>query len=248
MRLKLPFKSSDEVSAKLDAIARENTALVERIAAVQKRFQSMARSIWRVEEDERRRIARELHDNLGQQLTAAQLRLEKLPASDDRDAAAELVASALNDTRNLSRLLRPSVLDDLGLEAALQWLARNTRDNAGLPVKLSGSIDRRLDDETETMLFRIAQEALTNAVKHAKAARAEIAISRSGNLIEMRIRDNGDGFDVDEKFAETENTTVGLAGMRDRVAFFGGDFVINSSPGRGTTLTVSLETTPFKKA
>lgn len=234
-------------AARLADLELENARLVERIAAAQQRFRGLARAIWRVEEDERRRIARELHDNLGQMMTALRLRIERLPPGEDRDAAAELATQALADMRNLSRLLRPAVLDDLGLFAALQWLARNFRENAGLPVKAEGGLDIRLDEDSETMLFRVAQEALTNTVKHANATRADLTLTRVGDRVEMRIRDNGDGFDASAIDADPENAGVGHFGMRDRVAFFGGEFVVSSAPGRGATITVVLPVMERKK-
>lgn len=227
----------------LDKIAKlelENARLLESLSGIQQRFRQLARAVWRVEEDERRRLARELHDNLGQELTALRLRLERLPAGEDRDAAVAIAAQALEDVRNLSRLLRPPVLDDLGLAAALEWLARRMREDAGLPVRVTGSIDADLDDETETLLFRIAQEGLTNVVKHAEATRAEIILQRVADRLELRIRDNGRGFDAARLSSGETSAGVGLAGMRDRVALFGGDLVVSSAPGRGTTVCVTI--------
>lgn len=231
-------RREDETAQRISALERENDRLLASVAGMQKRFRRLARAVWRVEEEERRRIARELHDNLGQVLTALRLRIERLPEGGDRDAAVELATGAQEDVRRLSQLMRPPVLDDLGLEAALNWLARQVRENAGLPVRVSGTLDARFDQETETLLFRIAQEALNNALKHAEATRAEISFNRMGDRFEMHIRDNGRGFDASA--LDVDKAGVGLAAMRDRAGLFGGEFVINSSPGNGTVISVSL--------
>lgn len=219
----------------IDELRRESDRLLQGVAAMQERFRRLARAVWRVEENERQRLARELHDNLGQQLTALRLRLERLPAGADRDAAIDIAGRAIEDARTMSRLLRPPVLDDLGLDAALHWLARQIAENAGLPVRVSGSLDRRLDSQSETVLFRIAQEALTNVVKHAGATRAELHFRRVGDRVELRIRDNGRGFD-----AAAAESGVGLPGMRDRAELFGGELVVSSAPGGGTAVSATI--------
>jgi signal transduction histidine kinase len=234
-----PQKRDDGALQKIEALERKNAELLGSLDGIQSRFRSLARAVWRVEEGERRRLARELHDNLGQVLTALRMRLERLPQGEERNEAIAMASQALEDVRNLSRLLRPPVLDDLGLLAALQWLARRMGEDAGLPANVTGSLDVELDDETETLLFRIAQEALTNVAKHAGATRAEILVQRVANRIELRIRDNGRGFAVESLSAEGA-TGVGLAGMRDRVAFLGGELVISSAAGKGTTVCATV--------
>ncbi len=233
-------KDRDAIAERLAVLERENAALLKNAFEIQQRFQRMARAVWRVEENERRRLASELHDNLGQVLTALRMRLERLPDGVERDAAVETAAQALEDIRNLSRLLRPPVLDDLGLKAALDWLARRTREDMGLPVHVVNELDAKLDADLETLVFRIIQEALTNTAKHANATRVEIYLRRFADRLELRVRDNGDGFDPRLINSEDSPKGVGLAGMRDRVSFFGGDLIINSSPGRGATIKASV--------
>jgi signal transduction histidine kinase len=217
----------------------DNARLLESLGGIQQRFRRLARAVWRVQEDERRRLARDLHDDLGQTLTALRHRLERLPPGESREAALELAAQALDDVRELSRLLRPPVLDDLGLSAGLNWLGRRVRENSGLPVRVSASLDVPLDPETETLLFRIAQEALTNAVRHADATRVNLSLCRVADRLELRVHDNGKGFEP-SVLEDTGETGVGLAGMRDRVALFGGELVISSAEGRGTTVSATL--------
>ncbi|MEX2495942.1 MAG: ATP-binding protein, partial [Woeseia sp.] len=175
-------------------IEREYARLVAELEAAQQQYRGLARGVWRVQEDERRNLARELHDELGQLLTALIHRLERL-ADHHRDSCVELAREALGRVRKLSRLLRPPVLDDLGLAAALNWLARQVREHAGLDVSVKASATTaRFEPEIETLLYRIAQEALTNALRHAGANRAEIELERIGSELELSIRDDGCGF------------------------------------------------------
>lgn len=224
---------------RVDALARENERLFTELADMQQDFSRLARSSWRVQEDERRHLARELHDHLGQMLTALVHRLERSPQGSDE--CTELARQALEDTRELSRILRPQVLDDLGLGAALEWLGRRAGETAGIDVAVSVDDlpeDRR-DPDLESLLFRIAQEALNNVTKHARAAHASVSLKRSGNRLELRIRDDGIGFESEGMVAD-EDRGIGLAGMTDRVRLFGGDLAISSAPGKGTAITVTV--------
>ncbi|MBY6204467.1 sensor histidine kinase [Halomonas denitrificans] len=231
------------VEERVDALVRENERLFAELGAVQQEFSRLARSSWKVQEDERRHLASELHDHLGQMLTALVHRLERPDA--DRPACAELARQALEDTRELSRILRPQVLDDLGLGPALEWLARRAGETAGIEVDVSiESLSAGVDDpDLESLLFRIAQEALNNVVKHARAERVRIALSRSGDRVELRIRDDGVGFAPDRLDADGERG-IGLTGMTDRVGLFGGDLTIVSAPGKGTSITASVRLQP----
>ena len=236
------------LAGRVDRLARENAAMFERLLADERRFRALARSAWRVQEAERRRLAGELHDGLGQSLTALKIRLERLAgeAGPEHPAlaaplaeAVEAAAQALADTRRLSHLLRPRVLDDLGLVPALKWLARTVSEWAGFAVDFEhqGVGEERLDPDAETLLFRVAQEALNNAVKHSDAAGAALRLERSGERLSLAVRDRGRGFDP----AGTAGAAgSGLAGMRDRVELFGGRLAIDSAPGRGTEVRAEL--------
>jgi len=220
-------------------IEREYAHLFAELEATQQRYQGLARGVWRVQEEERRNLARELHDELGQLLTALIHRLERLD-DERRDSCVELAREALGRVRKLSRLLRPPVLDDLGLAAALNWLARQAREHAELEVAVKTSAElARVEPEIETLIYRIAQEALTNAIRHAGARRAEIELERLGNELELRIRDDGRGFDS-ESLARGGATGSGIGGMRDRLALFGGTLAVRSAPGRGTEVLATL--------
>lgn len=231
--------SEPRVNEGVARIEQEYARLFAELEATQQRYQGLARGVWRVQEDERRNLARELHDELGQLLTALIHRLERL-ADDERESCVELAREALGRVRKLSRLLRPPVLDDLGLAAALNWLARQAREHANLDVTVNTSAAlARIEPDMETLVYRIAQEALTNAIKHAGARRTEIQLERLGNELELRIRDDGQGFDPHSVGRDGAQGT-GLGGMRDRVALFGGTLAVRSAPGRGTEIIATL--------
>jgi two-component system, NarL family, sensor kinase len=239
-------------------ITRENERVFQRLIEGERRFRGLAKAVWKVQEDERRRLARELHDGLGQTLTALTNQLEHLQRKlDERNAeelasrladSVEMARLALNETRELSRLLRPPVLDDLGLGAALSWLARTLEQRTSLRVDLLlEGLDERLDPDLETLVFRLVQESLTNVLRHAGVGRAAVAVSRDTEFLELRIADQGRGFDVGAALAGREAASgAGLRGMRDRLELFGGRLELVSTPGEGTLVSavVPLLETP----
>ena len=241
----------------LDAIARdvarmasENARLLARLGEGERRFRSISRGILRIQEAERGRISRELHDGVGQSLTALKLELEVLGRESGRDAVlaarlAELVRiadRALQDVRQLSRLLRPPMLDELGLEPTLRWLARAMQSGAGLSVDLAvEGLDERIPPDLETIVFRLVQEALTNAAKHSGAPMASVRVRRAGERVLLDVRDGGRGFDAARALAAGGDAPGGgLRGMRDRVHLFGGRFEARSEPGAGAAIEVEL--------
>jgi len=251
----IPPQSADPMHDIVDRvrdITRANERLFARLIEGERRFRGLAKAVWKVQEDERRRLARELHDGLGQTLTALTHQLERLrekageaPGSSPPDLIArlgdsvELARLALNESRELSRLLRPPVLDDLGLPAALSWLARTLEERTGLKVALDlGLFDQRLDPDLETLVFRLVQESLTNVLRHAGVGQAQVAVRRAGDVLELRVADTGRGFDPRDFLAIGAATTgSGLRGMRDRLELFGGRLEIVSEPGRGTLVS-----------
>ncbi|HZD52737.1 MAG TPA: sensor histidine kinase [Woeseiaceae bacterium] len=231
-----------EIIERVRQISAENERLVRHLADGESRFRRLARAAWRVQEEERRGIALEMHDGLGQVLTALINHLQHSPsaaAEADRDRAVALAQSALTEVRRLSRALRPSVLDDLGLGAALRWLSRTTSESSEVAIALAVPDRLTLDEETETIVFRVVQEALTNVVKHSGATRARISIEQQEGSLRVAIVDNGCGFDADGVLAGTDGG-LGVRGMRDRAALFGGELGIESAPGEGTMLTLDL--------
>lgn len=230
------------------ALAKERT--LARLAERESRFRSLAREVWKMQEEEQRRLARGLHDGLGQTLTALTHQLERLRRKVDATSSAELasgladsvamVRMALDEGRELSRLLRPPVLDDLGLAAALSWLARTLETRTGLKVDLAADgLDERLHPDIETLVFRLVQEALNNVLRHAGVDRAEVAVQLFGDRLELQVSDAGRGFDP-RAGEDDEVAGSGLRGLRDRLELFGGSLELVSAPGKGTRLCAEI--------
>ncbi|WP_119718693.1 sensor histidine kinase [Cognatilysobacter tabacisoli] len=224
----------------LRELRREYEALLDRLQRNEREFRRLGRAVWRVQEDERRRLARDLHDGIGQNLTALKHRLSQLgEATDDPDvrsglaAAVQLCADTLEDTRELSRLLRPPILDDLGLEAALRWLARSVGESAGIEVGVEIEPLPALDGDLQTLLFRVAQEALNNAAKHAQASQVLLRVVARAGLLQLQVVDDGRGCDPD---AALRSGGSGLGGMRERLRLYDGRLDMHSAPGEGTRL------------
>ena len=245
-----------EVVDRVRRITEANERLFHELIGGERRFRALARSVWSVQEAERRRLARELHDGIGQTLTALKHQLDVVAQAADgipgpalarlRDAAA-LAAQALRDTRELSHLLRPQILDDLGLAPALRWLARTFQERTGTRVELELAVDGRLSPELETLAFRLVQEALNNVAKHARAADARVRVELVRGELALSVEDSGRGFDPPAVGASSsgggaaggparEASGAGLRGMRDRVELFGGRIEIASRPGHGTRI------------
>jgi two-component system, NarL family, sensor histidine kinase DevS len=202
------------------------------------------RRVVEAQELERKRLARELHDETGQALTSILLGLKPLEqgASSDADRAAlsflrELVVTTLQDVRRLAVELRPSALDDFGLATAVERLAETFREQTGVQVDLEAQLgDGRLPSEVETALYRIVQEALTNVVKHAGATRVSILLTHRDRSVAAVIEDDGAGFDP----AAVREDVLGLAGMRERVGLVGGRLRIEAAAGTGTTIVAEV--------
>ena len=202
------------------------------------------RRVVEAQENERARLARELHDETGQALTSVLLGLKSLDdrveTAEGRTAVAELrqlVVSTLQDVRRLAVELRPAALDDFGLVPAIERLRDLVTEQSGISVEVRSEIgDQRLSPETETTLYRIAQEALTNVVKHADARSVRMRLSRSGHRIVLVVQDDGRGFEPES----VRDGGVGLLGMRERIALVGGRLTIESTEGAGTMLTAEV--------
>jgi signal transduction histidine kinase len=212
--------------------------LSERIA------QDALRRVVEAQELERRRLARELHDETGQALTSILLGLKGLEEriGDETSRAAaeelrELVVSTLQDVRRLAVELRPTALDDFGLVAALDRLAGSFSEQTGISVDFQTALaDERLPAEVETALYRIVQESLTNVVKHARARRVSILLARKEGAVKAVVEDDGRGFDP----TELGDDGFGLVGMRERLALLGGRLEVESGPETGTTIAAEV--------
>jgi two-component system sensor histidine kinase UhpB len=195
-------------------------------------------------EGEARRIAQSLHDEAGQFLAAVQIALQGLrphiaPAGREHLAQAECaLVAAEEELRRVAHDLRPLVLDDYGLVPALRVLARRVEQRAGIRVEVLCALGERLPEEVETAIYRIAQEGLSNVVKHAGASRATLDVMRSRHRVALRVRDDGRGFDPRRVAKGSEG--MGLEGVRQRVQALEGDLAIQSRPGGGAEIEVSI--------
>jgi signal transduction histidine kinase len=231
-------RAFDGMAEALDQRKRELDDNQERLAA-------MSRRLIAAQEDERRRIAHELHDELGQLLTGAKLNLVSLQGGlalphdgfDPLDDTIDLVGRALTTVRELSTALRPTVLDEAGLAEALRWLLDRVALRAGFEGHFASDTIGALPPVVETVLFRFAQEALTNITRHAAARQVWVTLERRGSTLQLVVRDDGVGFHADAARARSRHgESLGLIGMEERIALVGGRFEIDSMPGRGTTL------------
>ena len=205
----------------------------------------LSRVSWHMLENQEttaRRFSHELHDELGQSLTAVKATLLAAQSGGGSDGGkledcVHLVNGAIQNVRELSQLLHPTILDDFGLDAALRWLAESFTTRTGIEVEYRSEFADRLPDETETHLFRICQEALTNAARHSGASRVRIHLRSDGDQIRLTIEDNGRGL---AGGARAEQTGMGLIGMRARARSAGGELAIRAGDGAGLAVEAKL--------
>jgi len=189
-----------------------------------------------------RRLSHELHDELGQSLTALKTNLTRHAKAPCVDLAwmedcAELLRESMRNTHEISQLLHPTILDDFGLEAALSWHCERFQERTGIEVEYSSAFKGRLPAETETHLFRIAQEALTNVARHSGATSVSVQLKPDGDKIHLAIRDNGKGLPASDQIRKG---ALGLAGMQARARVSRGELTIRSGPEQGVTVAVSV--------
>ncbi len=236
------------VKSRTDELSRSNLALRDEIEdkiRSEELRQLLLEDLVRAQEEERRRLARDLHDHLGQRLTTLRMRIETLKDPKARtpatpDELQEIVKRLDADVDFLAWELRPIALDELGLESALSNYATtwSKHFDAKAEFHARGLDDRRLPPEVESNLYRIAQEALNNCAKHAKCTRADIILERRDHHVILIIEDNGVGFNVPAEIKSSSN--MGLISMRERAALIGGTFDIESTPNEGTTIFVRV--------
>jgi PAS domain S-box-containing protein len=238
--LKLLLVVADRV-----APAIERARLIETIHAAQKRLKALSTRLLTAQEEERRHIAVELHDELGQVLTAVKIKLQTVERKLDVESRAGIadaidsVDEAMERVRNLALDLRPAILDDLGLPMALRWYTHRFARDTGIEVHFSADDAPRLEPVLETACFRVAQEALTNVMRHAHARHVWIELQLGSAETGLNIRDDGIGFDVPAaRERAIGGVSVGLLGMEERVSSLGGEFAMQSARGKGTRLSI----------
>ena len=201
-------------------------------------LRALARALLRTQEEERGRVAHDLHERVAQSLTALRLGLDVSPIdAAGRERLRALAADVLGDVRRLALELRPTSLDTLGLEAALRACARDLRQRGGPEVEVCVALPAHLPSTDATLLFRVAQEALTNVARHARATRASVVVLGRDGAIDLVVEDDGAGF-VPERLAPEART--GLTAMRERVVGAGGWWSLEAAPGSGCRVHARL--------
>jgi PAS domain S-box-containing protein len=243
--------TSTDVHAQREAreILRSNQERLEsEVAKRTAALRQLSTKLMRAQDEERRRLARELHDSMGQYLAAMSMSLAALvadtPSIDKRraDDLQHIIQLCLSETRTLSHLLHPPLLDEIGLNSAMKWFVEEFGKRSGIRVTLTSECQHRLPTLVETMLFRVVQEALTNIHKHSGSATAEVLLRTGHADVVLEVNDHGRGMPKEllERAGNRGSVAgVGLAGMRERVCEIGGDFRMQSSP-QGTSIRVSI--------
>ncbi len=235
--------------AGLVGVAVRNAELLERLQQKEQTLQGLLRKTLTVQEEERRRLSRELHDETSQVLSALIMNIDLLESQapvDDASRARIGAVKALAEeaARNLDRMLfelRPALLDELGLMPALRWYVAQMSDLWGFPVDFEGAKIGRLPDHIELAAFRIVQEAVSNCARHASPRTVGVHVMMTDGRLHLEIEDDGVGFDVVEVAARARTgEAVGLEGMRERAEIAGGAFRVDSVPGRGTRVVAEI--------
>lgn len=233
--------------SRLEERSREQRLRTE---AAEQELRKLSRQLVHAQEEERKLISRELHDEVGQMLTALRMELRSLQElrtapepdfNEHADSARRLAEQSLRALKDIAMGLRPSMLDDLGLGSAVQWQVRQFSKHTGIPVNVHiDSLPQKLPEQQRTCVYRLVQEALTNCARHAKAKSIDIVVSGASGQIRVSVEDDGVGFNT----AVVPGSGLGLLGMQERVKELGGDLTLVSTPQKGTLLTARI---PFNE-
>ena len=249
-RLRQEITQRKSVEESLRKSEQHSSGLLEQSRHMQDQLRLLSRQLLSVQEEERKRISRELHDQIAQTLTGINIRLDSLKSESTLNtkglqkkisSTQRLVEKSVDIVHRFARELRPTVLDDLGLIPALHSFMKGFTTRTGVRTSLTAfAAVERLDTAKRTVLFRVAQEALTNVARHAQACRAEVSIEKLRDRICMKIHDDGKSFSVERALHSNGGKRLGLLGMRERVEMVGGRFAVESAPDRGTTVLAQI--------
>ena len=252
-KLKSEIAKRKTVEQALRKSERRSVRLLDQSRRLQEELRTLSRRILSAQEEERKRISRELHDLVAQTLTGINVHLANLRIEAVQNTAGftkniartqKLVERSVDKVHRFARELRPALLDDLGLVPALHSFMKSFTEETGIRVSLTAFAGvETLSSAKRTTLYRVAQEALTNVARHAHAGRADVRIKQLPNAVRMQIKDDGRSFDAERLLHSRKNKRMGLLGMRERVEMVGGKFTIESTPGNGTTIAAQI---PFR--
>ncbi len=244
------------VEESLSKSEQHYSQLLKQSRHMQEQLRLLSRQLMSAQEDERKKISRELHDEIAQTLTGINVRLASLKTEATVNnkglqkkisSTQRLVEKSVDIVHRFARELRPTVLDDLGLIPALHSFMKNFTKRTGVRASLTTFTAKieQLDTAKRTVLFRVAQEALTNVARHAHASQVEVSIQKLPDCVCMKIKDDGKSFDVERALHPNGGKRLGLLGMRERLEMVGGKFAVESAPGKGTTIQAQI---PLGKA
>lgn len=249
-RLKKEIVRRRVVEETLRQNEQHTSQLLEQSRRLQGQMRLLSRRILSVQEEERKRISRELHDVIAQMLTGINVRLANLKTeattstkglSTKITRTQRLVEKSVDIVHRFARELRPAALDDLGLIPALHSVMKNFMRETGIRASLTAFAGvEELSSIKRTVLYRVAHEALGNVARHAHASRVEVNIRGLPNAVRMDIRDNGKGFEIERDVFGSKSKRLGLLGIRERVEMVGGNFTVKSAPGKGTTIRAQI--------
>ncbi len=245
-RTQMISRANDQLRLEIE----EHKKTEKRLLAYQKELRRVTSELLQTQERERRRIATDIHDRIGQALAVAKIQLGALQSSLDSPSqiapvkeVRRLISRTIKDTRTLTFELSPPVLYELGLQAALEWLAERIQGQSGLSVCIEGNqADERLDTGRRVFLFQAVREVLFNAVKHARAGRVDIRVSNRPDHVSIEVVDDGCGCDSSPSAyqKEQQDPGFGLFSIREQLRYYGGELIFNSEPGKGTRVTIML--------
>ena len=248
--LKKEIARRQVVEASLRQSERHSSQLLEESQRLQEQLRRLSRQILLAQEEERKKISRELHDVIAQVLTGINVRLATLKTdttvntkglSRNISRTQRLVEKSVDLVHRFARELRPAALDDLGLIPALHSFMKRFTRETGIHISFKAFAGvEALDSARRTVLYRVAQEALNNVARHAQASRVDASIQKLPNAVRLQIKDDGKSFAVERVLHAGKNQRLGLLGMRERVEMVGGRFTVESTPGHGTTIQAQI--------